>query len=68
MTSVNVAFSDATEATIIGAFALPQPAETFPFQGQVDSATSSAWATFYASLSSAAQQAWPAPPDAQSDE
>jgi hypothetical protein len=64
MTLINVAFSDATEATITAVFALPQSKESFPFQGQVDSATSSAWATFYADLSPAAQAAWPAPPAA----
>jgi len=64
MALINVAFSDGTEAVITGAFALPQPPESFPFQGQVDSATNSAWATFYAELSPAAQAAWPAPPAA----
>ena len=64
MTLINVAFADDTKTTISAAFPLPQSAESFPFQGQIDTSTSSAWATFYAELSQAAQEAWPAPPAA----
>jgi len=63
MSLINVAFTDVTKATITAVFALPQPIESFPYQGEIDTATSAAWATFYAALSAGGQAAWPPPPE-----
>lgn len=62
MSLINVAFADATEAEITAVFALPQSIESFPYQGEIDTATNPAWVTFYAALSAGGKEAWPAPP------
>jgi len=37
MTTINVAFSDSGESTIIAVMATPQPTANFPYQGEVPS-------------------------------
>ena len=60
MSSINVQFSDETEATIIAYFGCPQDATAHLNQAII--ATSDArWATFYNALPSNAQKAMPAP-------
>ncbi len=64
MSLVNVAFEDSAETVITAAFAVAQPAETFPYQGVVDTDSSAAWAAFYNALSPSMRGMWPDRPEA----
>jgi hypothetical protein len=59
-TSINVQFSDATDATIIAYFGCPQNATVYPNQRTVTT-SDARWATFYDALPASAQQGLPAP-------
>jgi hypothetical protein len=60
MTTLNVSFTDATEAAINAYFGSPQDIDAWPYQGQI--ATSDArWEAYYDSLLTGQQKFVPAP-------
>jgi hypothetical protein len=62
MTSIFVQFSDAEESEVIGCAAGPQPIESWPYQGELDS-SDARWKAYYASKNDTplAQIGLPAP-------
>jgi hypothetical protein len=60
MSTINVQFSDSSEAAIKAIFCGPQDASYFPNQGNVD-ATDARWKTYYESLPPALQGFVPSP-------
>lgn len=58
-TTVNVAFSDASEAEIVAWMLSPQPLQTFPYQAEI-STSDSRYAAFY-NANPAFQEMMPAP-------
>jgi hypothetical protein len=60
MTTVNVQFSDATDAKVVGYADAPQPLTTWPYQGAVDT-SDSRWSAYYSSKDPLSQRGLPPP-------
>jgi hypothetical protein len=57
---INVAFTDASETTVLGCFGSPQSLETWPYQAQIE-ATDKRWAAYYNSLPEGMRSGLPTP-------
>jgi hypothetical protein len=60
MTTIFVEFSDATKSAVIGYAASPQPAESWPYQGEIDT-SDPLWKTYYDSKDDLSKIGLPAP-------
>lgn len=60
MTTLNVQFTDSTDAVILSYFAGHQDPEVYPNQGTVES-SDDRWKVFFETLPSAVQSTLPAP-------
>lgn len=60
MATVYVGFSDSTESTVVGYAAGSQSAETWPYQGAIDT-SDARWQTYYSSKGTLSQDGLPQP-------